>query len=290
MSTLTSIVKGINEITPTIKNKYVSYDDLNELICNMESFLKIAIASKNSMLSDLHYGLDILFPAMDHLKLFLEETDLGAIALVSKTLYNLMIKQFTQVKTEVFILHHYISHPNYDYDVNVNFIVDGQQISVPIGVTSVAQKRLRILIGHTNHNKFCNKKCKKGLNDFSKNDLIKSFNKKKRIELYDTILCVFCEKPNFYYEEHSYCAYEYNNNTSNEKYPDFRKITKISKYNVIFNFINPGLEHVALQNLKTNMPTKMKYTCKGVYVEGKHDTCSKCGIFKHIHDIYVEKK
>lgn len=233
----------------------------------------------------MHVGLDVIFPAMDHLKLFLGEPDLGAIALVSKTLHNLMIKQFTQVKTDVFILQHYITNKNYDYDVNVNFVVNGEQISVPMDVTTIAHKKLRILIGQKKHNKLY----KKDLHDFSKDNLIRTFYKKKRIEIYDTIICVFCEKPNFYHEEHKYCAYEYHN-TAKKKYPDFEKITKYVDYNVIVNFIRPDLEYIALRNLKANMPIKMKYTCKGVYVVGNHDTCSKCGIYKHIHDIYVEKK
>ncbi len=282
---ITAIIKEINTITPIIKNKYISYDDLNNLISNMELFLKMAITSKNSMLSDLHVGLDVIFPAIDHLKLFLGKPDLGAIALVSKTLYDLMIKQFTQVKTDIFILQHYITNKNYDHDVNVNFVVNGQQVLVPINASAIAHKKLRILIGHTKYLKLY----KKVGYSFFKDDFIYNFYKGNKIKIYDSILCIFCQKLNFYHSEHLYCAFEYHNNAE-KKYPEFEKITTFVGYNMPLNNICPELEYLAIENLKINMPSAMKYSCKGVYNGGKNNTCSKCGIKKHIHDIYVEKK
>ncbi len=282
MTTITSIISNIDKITPIIKNKYISYDELQLLQDNIEPFLQMIINSKNSIASNLHVGLDILFPAMDHLKLFLEESDLGSIALVSKTLYNLMIKHFTQFKIDVSILHHYMSNDNYKYNVDVNFFVQGQKLLVPINAQVIAHKKARTLFGYKKYLE------NGGYYKCFKDDFIHDFNKEGEIRNYNTIVCIFCEKPNLYHDEHTHCAFEYYNNDW-IKYPNFDKITNIARYKIKYNCICPELEYLTLQNLKINMPTKMKFTCKGIYNEGKNNTCSKCGILQHIHDIYEKK-
>ncbi len=285
MTTITSIIKNIDKITPIIKNKYVSYDELQLLVNKTELFLKVAKNSMNSMLCDTHYGLDLLFPAMDHLKLFLKESDLGVIALISKTLYNLMVKHFTQCKIDISILQHYISNDSYKYNVDIDFVVQERKFSVPINIKSITHKKLQNLIGRDEYLKLYGKLHYR----FSKDDYINMFSKKNQIGLYNNVLCFFCEKPNLYHKEHSHCAFEYHSNAK-IKYPDFEKITEIIQYMPVENNICPELEYLAIENLKINMPTKMKFTCKGVYSDDRNNLCSKCGIKKHIHDIYVEKK
>jgi hypothetical protein len=284
MTTITSIIKDIDTISPNIKNKYVSLDELQLLQDKMETFLEIITTSKNSILRDKHYGLDVIFPAMDHLKLFLDVEDLGAIALVSKTLYDLMVKQFTHFNIDVYILNHYISNKIYDYDVNINFIVQGQPISVPINIDLISHRKLRMLIGHKKYILL-----KGGYKALSKDDFIYVFNKNKEIRTYNTVICIFCEKLNLYHDEHTHCALEYHNN-SPIKYTNFENITTFGRYLIKTNPICPELEFIALQNLKKNIPIKMKSTCKGVYTDGDIDRCLKCGIKKHIHLLYTQKK
>ncbi len=285
MATIISIMEDIDTITPIIKNKYVSYDELQLLVNKIESFLEMGKKSMNSMMSDTHYGLDILFPAMDHLKLFLEESDLGAISLVSKTLSNLMVNYFTQFKIDFYILQHYISNNNYKYNVDINFIVQEKKFSISKNIKTIMHKKLYSLIGRDEYIKLHGK----SLYRFSKDDFIYLYYKGNEIRDYNNIICIFCEKLNFYHREHSHCAFEYHNNAI-IKYPNFEKITDISSYFACENNVCPELEYLAIENLKKNMPTKMKFTCKGVYVDDARYLCALCGIKKHIHDIYTEKK
>ncbi len=175
-----------------------------------------------------------------------------------------------------------MANDKYDYNVNVNFIVQEQKLLVPINAQVIAHKKLRMLLGR---NKYFEAG---GMYKSFKDDFIHDYDIKKEIRIYDTVVCIFCEKPNLYNDEHTHCAFEYHNNTS-IKYPDFEKIINIKGYTIKYNHICPELEYFTLHNLKINMPTKMKFTCKGVYVDGKNNTCTQCGILKHIHNIYEKK-
>ncbi len=145
MTSINTLIAYIDNIYTSIKNRYVSHDDLDILINKLDTLLKISLKSKNLFLTELHYGLDTLFPAIEHLKLFLDVEDLGAIALVSKTIYNLMVINFTKLQTEIYILKYYIK--NCKYDVNINFVVKGQKLLVPIPANIIALKKLRLTIG-----------------------------------------------------------------------------------------------------------------------------------------------
>jgi len=281
MTSIDTLTNYIDTITPTIKNKYVAYNDLNLLIEKMGSLLKVTIDSKNSILSEPHYGLDIIFPAIHYLKLFLDEEDLGSIALVSKKLYNLMVSNFTQLKVDICILHHYIKNSVYDYDVNINFVVEGQNLLVPINISDIANKKLRILIGYEGYWQLY----KDVRSSYFRDDYIELYHETKEIRYYDTIVCIFCKKLNLYRDEHTHCAFEYYENTSN-KYPDFENIKNIQFFDHGYINIFPELEYYAIQKLKTKMPIKMKYTCKGLYTEGIDYSCSQCGINENIHNIY----
>ncbi len=118
------IVRAIQilvDIQQPIKNKYVALDDLTTYIEKTENLLKLAIELRNFLLTNTQPSLDVIFPAMDHLKLFIPDIDKGAIALVSKTLHKLMVLHFGESNVDIFIAKHYIDNDAYDYFVDVNF-------------------------------------------------------------------------------------------------------------------------------------------------------------------------
>ncbi len=145
MTSIDKLIKYIDNISPYIKNKYATPDDLDILINKLDTLLNISKCSKNLLSIEQHYGLDVIFPAIEHLQLFLNVEDLGALALVSKTLYDLMVINFTQFKIDIYILKYYIK--TCKYDVNINFVVYGQELSVPIPANIIALQKLRLIIG-----------------------------------------------------------------------------------------------------------------------------------------------
>ncbi len=120
-SPIIKIMRALDDIQHPIKNKYVQVDELTNFIEKTEKILKMAIDSRNFLLTNTQPSLDVIFPAMDHLKLFITDADMGAIALVSKNLYNLMFSHYGESNVDIFITKHYIDNDAYDYSVDVNY-------------------------------------------------------------------------------------------------------------------------------------------------------------------------
>ncbi len=250
MTSVSLLTRDIINIHTTIKNKYVSYDELNDLIINLDSLLKLSTRSKHSMLTEPNYGLDVIFPAINHLQMFLSEEDFGSIALVSKTLYNLMVLNFTQLQTELYIIKYYIK--NCKYNVNINFNVNGQLLSVPIPVNIIMLKKLRGLIG-------CEKYFEKNTFIFSKLDLLYIiFNKYEQINK-SYYVCVFCEKFISNHDEHERCKMDFYDN-SLIKYPNgiISHGAYMPSYKI--DYIRPELEYLA-RKTKQQMPPRMRTRC-----------------------------
>ncbi len=282
MTSITKIINDIDTIRNPVKNGYVACDDLDILIINLDSLLKSAVNAKNRMILSPHYSLDVLFPAIEHLRLFLNSEDLGAIALVSKTLYNLMVLNFTQLQTEIFILEHYVA--NYVYFksyANIDFIVNNQKITIPLNIRMIKFKQIRMLIGFEKYQQLYGRNPHR----FFKDDFIISMIQNDEIGYYQTILCIFCEKPNLCYEDHKNCAIDYQK-ISPIKCQNFENIKSGKHYTLSINYLHPELEYLAIQHLKENMPNAMKITCKGKYYDGYNQTCFKCSMFKHVHTLY----
>ncbi len=290
MSIITSAIQTIKNIGPIIKNKYISYEDLDTMINELDLLLKISIQSKYSMLTEPNYGLDVIFPAINHLTLFLDAEDLGSIALVSKTLHNLMVINFGQKQTNIFIAEHYISNKKYNYKVNIDFIVDEQKLSIPINVKTIFHKKLRILIGHEKYFELYDK-------IFFKDDIIYLINKNEGVTTYYTFVCLFCENPNYDENEHKSCLMNYYEQSS-FNYPDFENhLNKFhrsydcSSYNYYKNYICPEKEYLIMERLKNNTPTQIIETCNkefdGIgYIPYGNKNCSRCNYPYMMHTSY----
>lgn len=216
-----------------------------------------------------------IFPAIDHLKQYLMEIDIGAIALSSKTLYNLILLNFKQFQTDISIIKHYIHNPHYYKSINIDFIVHEQKLSVPIPKFIIALKKLRILIGQEEFFKSYNY-------IFFKKDLI--YNKKHFI-IQDFCVCPFCEK---FIEsgKHADC------------WGVDREIELNTRRENMKNYVCPELEYYVMHNEQV-MPKKMEYKCHGKFINvnvftmsdsvTKTSKCIKCSLPYIFHQIPYKK-
>jgi hypothetical protein len=101
------VMKLLDEIHLPIKHKYVGIEDLKNFIEKTEILLKLDIESMDYLLTNKLPSLDIIFPAIEHLNLFLSDADIGAIALVSTNLHNLMVSNFGKLKIDICVAKHY---------------------------------------------------------------------------------------------------------------------------------------------------------------------------------------
>ncbi len=226
-SPIVKAIQILDDIQQPIKNKYVTIDDLATYIEKTEKILKLAKESMDFLLTNTQPSLDVIFPAMDHLKLFLSDVDRGAIALVSKNLYNLMISHFGESNVDIFIAKHYIDNDAYDYSVDVNYntmvprdinknnyiqkygglshslhcVVDVYiKGKFPLKVKTIARKRLRKLIGQELY--FSEHKIV-----FSKEDIMYLYLKYNELIPYNSKVCIFCY--NFDCNHRRYCYVEF---------------------------------------------------------------------------------
>ena len=201
------IISSLKKLTPTIKNKYVSHDNLAMLIGELNELLVIAQTSQDEMLIGPHVGLDIIFPAIGHLKLYLDDWDLGAIALTSKTLYNLMVLNFTELVTTINILKHYILGNYYSHIVNIKY---NDELFVPIPVNIIMHRQLRNIVGCEEYFEITIPKGHGHCNGYAFYfDDILHCHKKNNITInLMNLVCVFCKK--FKYDnDHANCAIDY---------------------------------------------------------------------------------
>ncbi len=139
-------IQMATDIHSVIKNGYVSDENLTMLISNLEPLLESVIQSKKIIQNNV--GLDMIFPAMDHLKIFCDGPDLGSMALVSKSFYDLMVQKYGQTQTELYVLEHYFNHDEYHGKVsNINLSFGNEMATLPIDLNIINQKKLRKLIG-----------------------------------------------------------------------------------------------------------------------------------------------
>ncbi len=246
MTSIDSLITNIDNITSSIKNRYVSHHDLDILINKLDTLLKVSLQSKNLFAIEKHYGLDVIFPAIEHLKLFLDVEDLGAIALVSKTLYDLIVMNFTKLRTDIYILKYYIK--NNKYDVNINFIVKGQQLLVPIPANIIALQKLRLIIGFEEYFKTYNYILLKSDLVSLKNTRLQFLNDDMFMEYVNVVLedfnnlnwCIDCEIIVTNCCEHWMCGRKYRNNYYKCQPPKYIK------------YLQPELQYYATKQLKEN--------------------------------------
>ncbi len=213
VSPIFKAIQILDDIHQPIKNKYVGIDELTTFIEKTEKILKLAIESKNFLLTNTLPSLDVIFPAIDHLKLFLSDADMGAIALVSKNLYNLMVSNYGELNVDIFVAKHYVDNDAYDYSVDVNYhtmvpkdinrnnhirqygelpknefhhirntFIKGK---IPLKVKTIALKRLRKLIGaelYFSEHKII----------FFKDDIMYLYLKYDETIPYNSKVCMFC--------------------------------------------------------------------------------------------------
>lgn len=284
-----NILLSLKSITPTIKNKYVAYDDLKMLIGELNDLLVVAQVSHDEMLVGPHVGLDKIFPAIDHLKLYLNEKDLGAIALTSKPLYDLMVLNFTELVTRINILKHYIYCRN-TYNVNIKFNVDNNELLVPIPINIIMHKQLKNILGCDEYYKTINWLSSGYV--FSKKDLLHFNNNYKNVSIdLMNLICVFCKK--FKHDnDHNNCAINY--------YGDELKIytnDTLTSMNLNFRghillwtkYMYPELEYIE-KSKKHKMLDTMKGTCEGKF-NGQiysNNQCSKCNTLTFYHNLNYE--
>lgn len=170
-SPIIDTIKKYDNICSIINNKYVNIDELKTFIMKTELLLDIAKKTMEYLKSTPQLGLEIIFPVIEHLKLFLTDADMGTIALVSKTLYNLMVSNYGQLNIEIFIAKHYIDNVAYNYNIykefyvprrygdgfrndsvvrfgrNNNIISEETTIVMPLHIKLIALKKLRQLLG-----------------------------------------------------------------------------------------------------------------------------------------------
>lgn len=266
------IIKHIDIHQQNIKNGYIQSDELNALIIKMETLLKYSLETKERFASNKNYGLDIIFPAIDHLKQYLNDDDMGAIALTSKTLLNLIILNFKQLQTDIYILKHHIHNKTYNYNINIDFTVHEQKLTVPIPVNVIAMKNLRKLIGQEEY-------FKKYTYIFFKSDVAYT--------RYDQKYGNFCVCP---------CCEKFID--SCEHIPDCENIecwgewiegNKSKSRQIMTMYVLPEFEYYTIQ-IKQKMPQVMRYTCRGQFRQSgvilpDIDTCNKCKLSYAYHKI-----
>ena len=186
---MSDIVKLFREFCP-----YMSIDDGHTLIKNL------TLRSVNDT-NFYHLGLDIIFPAIDHLKLYLSDADMGSIAMVSKKLYQLITSHYTAFQVELFITEYNILHADSYAKINIEFYINGQKILVPIPSKTIPIRKLRILLGPELFFK------REYDYIFFTEDII--YKLKKYDFCYDiyinTLVCVFCRKVKDINDDHELC-------------------------------------------------------------------------------------
>lgn len=186
-----------NDITPTIKNKYVYVNDLQLFAQNLEHILNIATTSINKI-NENKINLHNLCPVFDNIKKFLNNNDIGSISLVSKQFYNSMVNKYTQFKIDLYIIGHYLCNPIYDYDVNIKFKFNNSKnipinkinSTTPINIKYVKLRQLRLKIGEELYFKKYNVV-------FFNEDLKYIAINYGMINFTNTLYCVFCKDNKF---------------------------------------------------------------------------------------------
>ena len=235
-SPIIKAMQVLDDIHKPIKNKYVGIDDLTNFIEKTEILLQLAIDSKNFLLTNIIPSLNVIFPAIEHLNLFLSDADIGALALVSTNLYDLLISTYGELKIDICIAKHHIENDAYDYSVDVNFctlipsntdqndliqkigefakegpyFVQDTHIKskIPLKVKTIALKRLRKLIGQDLY--FSEHKI-----IFFKDDIMYLYDKYEEIIPNNSKVCMFCYTSNS--GDHGPCYLKFINDIKRER-------------------------------------------------------------------------
>jgi hypothetical protein len=231
-------------------------------------------------------NLQDIYPVLQHLKLFLKDEDMGAMALVSTSL-NYSVGQVFKDYC-LYILMHILIHSEYLYDNKINLKVNDENFIVCIPRKIIAHKQLRLLMGREEY-------FKKYTHIFFKDDLVYlSYNNGTLIGSYSSV-CVFCEKPNLDQYQHEKCMMDYYKTQSPIKYDGFEEREYkddcrnwiANEYTILTNYICPELEQHTIKYLDKNIFVKMDETCRGnpssCYGYERNTNCAKCGYRYQIH-------
>lgn len=280
-----SILKGLDEMNPIVKNGYISHKDLDVLMTKLEKLSQIATQTKVKFLTTPSIGLDVIFPAIHTVKLFLDASNAGSLALVSKTMYESMVLNFTQSEIDLYILMYYILNPKCTYNVNIEFAVDGKDILVPIPANIIALRRLRFTMTREEYFETYE-------HAFFKEDVVYlAYNKQNSFQRIFRV-CVFCKE--FLDSEYHYTCEKKYHESSSAKNGNCRQEdwTKRHKYNI--NYVCPELEYL-VDHTKQKMPLSMIHKCGGQfehrgisYEQGHpydHSRCTSCDMSYVFHKL-----
>ncbi len=308
-SPIIKAIKILDDIHQPIKNKYVGIDELTTFIEKTEILLKLAIESKNFLLTNILPSLDVIFPAIDHLKLFLSDADMGAIALVSKNLYNLMISNYGKLNVDIYIAKHYIDNDAYDYSVDVNYhtmvpkdINHNNHIrqygelpknefhhirntfikgKIPLKVKTIALKRLRKLIGaelYFSEHKII----------FFKDDIMYLYDKYEETIPDNSKVCMFCY--NLKCRRHGFCYQEFVDKTKRDILFDnhVKNATLDKEFKYFLHHLNKGMftRHVVEENTCQFCSDPNSELCTVIYQDiSDNNYCLKEG-YRNYFDLY----
>lgn len=274
------IVSYIQDLHLPIKNKYISIADLNLFIDELEPILKSAINSRDTILNGFHPSLDIIFPAMSHLKLFLTDWEMGSLLLVSKKIYQSMVTECGQLQVDICIIEYYLKDIAKS-TINIDFNVQDKIIAVPISSSIIAKRKLRIAIGPKLFFEKYN-------HIFFSADIEYLINKEKSANIvFSTLVCIFCGKTKNINDDHRLCLGTHIKNITTDILPTIPHYSFEKEHIKKDNFVYPQLELIANEYRKKNMPERMLTTCKGRFSytgqPAYSKPCYKCKLPYFIH-------
>lgn len=138
----------LDKLNKMIDCGYIPISDI-ELILSKTALLLSTINKKcKEINNEIYPSLCEIGWALDHLGIYIDESVFGAIALVSKSHYDMFTLKYGVEKTRIFILKHYIDTPIYSKSyVNIQSKYLDEIINHKISLSSIAKKNLRKIIG-----------------------------------------------------------------------------------------------------------------------------------------------
>ena len=304
----TKLLQSMKDIYPIIQNKYISVEELKNIITEMNLLLYVSIKSFDYMSNTTSLGLDVLFPVLEHLVLFISQADIGALALVSKTLYDQLSLTCTSQKIEICILYHYIHNDIYNKEVNIKFITKGlphcsdddeslsrsaedfsnsEELLNSDGTFSydnpeIIPREEQAIYVPLNLQLIALKKLRMliGCENYFKQYYKTIFFKLDVIYVelltgenlnHDNLVCIFCERSRGIMNKyHGPCKNEYKENNK-ERLKMFRKRKIQNPFlprDKYTYVICPELEYIATKEREQTIPLPMRSTCNGIFNGG----------------------
>jgi hypothetical protein len=201
-------VEFMAKLEEMVKLGYLPLNSLSILIDQMFIILPLAMEKKSEIKNKLYPTLCTIAPALDELRIHLDDATLGAITLISKSHYAMIWSKFGQFELECFLSRHYIRHPSYSKKSTEVQTKHGAT-NVPLNI--IAMRKLRRLIGPEAYFKECNEL-------FFQEDLEYVYQFSNVVLRIPRTVCVFCEEIETSQNKHDLCHYSYANKQSLHSY------------------------------------------------------------------------